>query len=295
VRREKPDEQRCTANRPNGERCTRARWPGTDTCPEHDPDPNVRARYRIMRPSCRETTVEGAPCGRPARLGEDTCWIHNPETRCTARISGGRDHMERVGERCRNIAIPGGTVCLYHGGAAGNVQQAGAYRLFAQEVREHMRTYGEKLDIDAATALINEVQWTAGHVEWLRERVQELTEAHADALYDPDGTTRGNNGRHPLVWGVTRIKEGGDDRGTTEEAAANMWQKLYMEERQQLLRACTASLKAGVDERMVRIAESTGTRVAEVINAILGDLQLTPDQAERVRDIVPRRLRELTA
>lgn len=295
MRRERPDEQRCTALNPNGERCRRERWPGTDTCPAHDPDPDVRARYRAIMRVCTETTVAGARCTQAARIGEDTCWRHDPAFRCTGRISGGTDHKDRAGERCRNRAIEGGTVCEHHGGAAPQVREAAAFNVFAKEARALMATYGEKLDITPENALIAVVQWTAGHVEWLRARVQEIQEAHAESLFDPDGTERAARGRHPLVWGITKIKDGGDDQGVTEEAAASMWLKLYTQERELLIKASATAIRAGVDERLVRIAETTGARVADVIQAILGDLELTPQQWTRVRDVVPARLRELTA
>ncbi len=43
----------------------------------------------------------------------------------------------------------------------------------------------------------------------------------------------------------------------------------------------------------MRLAEAQGEQVAAVIKAILGDLQLTAAQQERVGEVVPRRLRLL--
>lgn len=39
--------------------------------------------------------------------------------------------IKRTGERCKNPAIPGGTVCRFHGGAAPQVQAKAAERLAA--------------------------------------------------------------------------------------------------------------------------------------------------------------------
>lgn len=38
-------------------------------------------------------------------------------------------HSKRSGERCRRLAIPGGTVCIMHGGAAPQVARAARRRL----------------------------------------------------------------------------------------------------------------------------------------------------------------------
>ena len=42
--------------------------------------------------------------------------------RCTARSKG-------TGERCKQTAIPGGTVCRFHGGGAPSVKRKAALRL----------------------------------------------------------------------------------------------------------------------------------------------------------------------
>lgn len=49
--------------------------------------------------------------------------------RCRAR-------SKRSGERCRRLAIPGGTVCVMHGGAAPQVAAAARRRLSDAAVRE---------------------------------------------------------------------------------------------------------------------------------------------------------------
>lgn len=53
-----------------------------------------------------------------------------------------------------------------------------------------------------------------------------------------------------------------------------------------------------IDERLVeinsRISESTGAQVAGMIRAVLGDLELTPEQQRLAAEVVPRRLRELS-
>lgn len=167
------------------------------------------------------------------------------------------------------------------------------------KARTLVHTYGLRRDITPTEALLEEVQWTAGHVAWLRERIQEIETGTADTLEDvcdpedPDGTVRVNRGHNPLVWGVTRIKTGGDDYGTTEEAAPNIWLRLYQEERVHLAKICTDAIRCGIEERRVKLAEQQGQLVADVIRQILGDLNLNADQQARVAEVVPMRLRAL--
>ena len=190
---------------------------------------------------------------------------------CTAK--------NRRGEPCGRAPIKGATVCYVHGGRAPQVKAAAARRLAAQAAEQAVRTLGLAADISPTEALLEEVRWTAGHVAWLRSRVQEL-EQHGG---EPD----------PLVWGVTRVKEGGDDYGTTSEAKPSIWYELYARERTHLIKVCDAAIRAGVEERRVRLAEQQGDLLALAIRQILEAFGLGDDP--RVATIVPGVLREIGA
>lgn len=188
------------------------------------------------------------------------------------------------GGQCRKWAMQGQNVCELHGGKAPqNIAKAKA-RIAEAKAKRLVAIYGCKVETTATAALLEEVQWTAGHVAWLRERIQQL---EGDALVDE------GNGQHPLIWGVTREKTGGEDYGITYEAEPNVWLKLYQQERTHLVKVCEAAIRAGIEERRVQLAESQGALVAGAIRKILGDLQLTPEQQARVSQVVPRHLRAL--
>lgn len=193
---------------------------------------------------------------------------------------------KNTGSQCNANAMTGQNVCRFHGGAAPHSRKAAEKRVAEERVRRFVETYGRKIETTATEALLDEVQWTAGHVTWLRERVQEIESEAVVAAADRE---------HPLVWGVTKEKSGGEDRGTTEEAAPNVWLKLYQQERSHLVKVCEVAIRAGIEERRVRLAEAQGALIAQAIRAILGELQLTPDQQARVPDIVPRHLRALAS
>lgn len=221
--------------------------------------------------------------------------------RCTAHKKGTGGAK---GERCKAWALKGQKVCRVHGGKAPQALAAGKRRVAEARALELVQMYGQKIETTASEALLEDVQWTAGHVAWLRDRVQEIEDravaADADDHDEDDdeeeaGFGRRRGGRSSLVWGITRQKVGGDDRGTTWEAAPNIWLRLYQSERAHLLKVCSAAISAGIEERKVRMAEQHGALVAQVIRAILNDLQLTAEQQDRVPEVVPRHLRALAS
>lgn len=219
---------------------------------------------------CSASLRDGTPCRRAARPGEDTCCVHDPDRpRCGA-------HGRRADEPCDRVPMKGGDRCYIHGGASPQAKRKAAERILEERARKLVDTYGRKVETTATEALLEEVQWTAGHVAWLRERVQEVEQ---DAL----------------VWGKTQSKTGGQDWGETEAAVPNIWLKIYQDERAHLVKVCAEAIKAGIEERRVRLAEQQGALVAQAIRAILGDLRLTPEQQELVKDVVPRHLRALAA
>jgi len=190
------------------------------------------------------------------------------------------------GQQCGAIAMRGQDICRFHGGATKKARAKAQERLTEERARTLVETYGRKIDTTATEALLDEVQWTAGHVAWLRERVQEIESAAE--VQDTDG-------QNPLVWGVTKKKTGGDDFGTTEEATPNIWLKLYQTERVHLVKVCSEAIKAGIEERRIKLAEQQGELVAHAIRAILTDLGLTAEQQARVPEVVPRHLRALAS
>lgn len=195
--------------------------------------------------------------------------------RCTAKAKS-------TGVQCARYAIEGTSTCRVHGSGSRKAKAAAARRVeeakAAREAERAVTTLGLSRDVSPSEALLEEVRWTAGHVDWLRDRVREVE-------------------RDELVWGKTKWKQtesaDGPMEETVEGATPSVWYDLYEREREHLVAVCTAALRAGVEERRVRLAEAQGEQVAAVIKAILGDLQLTAVQQQRVGEVVPRRLRLL--
>lgn len=242
----------------------------------------------------------------------DTCErCGQPHPGCT----GHKKNEPRKGEPCRRPCKPG-EVCNSHGGAAPQVRAARQAREREAEAARQVQTLGLPIDISPTDALLQEVQWTAGHVHWLRTKVQEL-EQQVTHFASREGeedeveffSRHPNHARHGLVWGKTKIVDKGSGPApgvdTTETAAPSIWYVLYAQERDRLIAVCSAALRAGVEERKVRLAESQGDLVVAVIRRILdglltallgaglADTQLTTVWTTAVAEVVPRELRAI--
>lgn len=174
---------------------------------------------------------------------------------------------------CRRAPNDGHDVCWTHGAASPQAQAAGERRVTDRKATELMRRFGEPIDTSPTEALLDTVKWTAGYVAWLRDKVATVTSDER------------------LVWGQTK-RTTGNSASVTHEAAVNPWLTLLGEWSDRLVKVCTAAISAGIEERRVRLAEAQGALVAEVIRKILGDLNLTPEQARKAGEVVPFRLRE---
>lgn len=83
--------------------------------------------------------------------------------------------------------------------------------------------------------------------------------------------------------------------GISSFTDAREWLVLYREERGHLARTAKMCIDAGVATRLVSLAEDQGRILASAIRAVLNALQLTPDQAALVPQVVPPVLRAVAA
>lgn len=178
------------------------------------------------------------------------------------------------GKQCRNRPMRGQSVCRKHGGASPQARAAAGRRLAAAEWAGSFGLPAESGD--PAETVLDEIRWAAGHVTWLRQRVQE-TEPEA------------------LVWGVeVEVDKGsGEFPGidTTSSAKTNAWVRLYGEERDRLIRMCKIAHEMGIAERHVQLAERVGGLMADLLRGVLGELNLSEEQRELASAAVPRHLR----
>lgn len=178
---------------------------------------------------------------------------------CGQRAGWGTDH-------------PGVGRCKHHGGST-TAQRKHVAKIQARaNLEAAIKTFGLPLDVSPQQALIHEVQWTAGHVQWLREQVQELS---------PEA----------MGWGVQRIehRRSGEFPGTDvyEAAYVNILIELYQRERKHLVDVCRVAIAAGIEERRVKLAESQGAVLAAGLNRMFDQLGLSLAQKAKLPELMP--------
>lgn len=199
--------------------------------------------------------------------------------RCTATAKG-------TGKRCAAPRMLGQNVCRTHGGGAPQSRKKAQERLAEAEASKAVERFALRRSVSPSEALLEELQWTAGNVEYFRQKVQEL-------------------GEERLVSGVTKIV---DDprlgRRQTVESKPSVWYELWMREREHLVKVAAHAARAGVEQRRIELAEQTGLLVATVVrrilDALLGALlargiDVREVWDDEVRTIVPREFRAIEA
>lgn len=177
-------------------------------------------------------------------------------TRCTAH--------SRTGEQCKNRPMVGQTVCRMHGGATPVARQAAARRLAEQAAHAELARLSLTAapDIDPADALLRSIAASYSMCQHLRAIVETLPD---DSLTEREYT------------------EGGMRRVTAAEVdLLHTWETLHA-------RVCLGALKAGIDERRIRLAEQQATTIVTVLRAALADLGLDPGD-HQVGETVARHL-----
>lgn len=188
----------------------------------------------------------------------------------------------RAGGKC-GLAAGAGTDhvgigrCARHGGNTRNHKIAARKEL----ARQAVATYGLAREIDPATALLEEVHRTAGHVAWLGQVVAAL---------DKD----------ELVWGLAEETDrppsesspaGGIE--TKRKAAPSVWVELYQAERAHLAKVAKAAIDAGVNERVVGVFERVGATYVALLNRVFDRLELSEQQRALVPEVVTAELRAI--
>lgn len=165
--------------------------------------------------------------------------------RCTALA-------RTTGERCKRRPIPGGTVCVKHGGGAPAVRAA-AERRRAQAEATALLEVVWNLDAAPVTDPVEALAALAGKAQ------------HALDVLGAQVTTTGLDGPAGLAWSRT------------------------MKELRAMLEGLE---RLGLEDRRVRISEQTGQMLAAVVRTVLERINLTAEQQSLAASVVPAVFRE---
>jgi len=203
---------------------------------------------------------------------------------------------KRSQERCHAIALSNTDRCRSHSGLRPEVQRARGVALSAFSAIAAAGVTSNSEMVDPATATLGML-----HMSWLRVHLYAgLLEAQVaaegggagDVPNDPGDVVRGA-GDSPDTGGLVGHTYGAvKDIGiyVSGEAPRGL-ALLEAQERERCVKFAKTAHDMGIADRQIQLAESQGALLAGVIRAVLGDLDLTPEQQARVPEVVPRHLR----
>ncbi|WP_298207399.1 hypothetical protein [Ferrimicrobium sp.] len=147
---------------------------------------------------------------------------------------------------------------------------------------------GIPVETNPAEALLHAVWEAAGNVEFYRQLIQELEAHPEEGQYseDSEGKTHyrpGKRGIYGETYHISGIPTG--------EATVHVLVQLYNEERDRLVKYSSEALRAGVEERRVKLAESEARVLFGAVMAALAEADLSFQQQESVRRSIAMRLR----
>lgn len=180
-------------------------------------------------------------------------------TRGQADAVGQCDAKTKTGGKCKRPRGFGtnhyGTgKCSFHGGNLPSHRKKGANDSLNQLM-------GREIQINPLDAILWCIRLKAGEVKWLTMKMAEM---------DKD--------QEWFEWTEYQGKQ------------FNVWVRQRDAAMRDLTRFSKDAISLGLAERAVRLAEHYGDMIAKLINGILGDLSLTPDQLQYAPQIVRRHL-----
>lgn len=187
------------------------------------------------------------------------------DRRCTAK--------SRSGERCKKAAIKGGKVCATHGGRARQVKAKAAERVEKVAVEKEALRLGIVVEVDPGEALLGALYRAWADLHYYDDRVNQHQAAGGEVYgrtYHASGYETGEAKRHILV----QMREDATKRVAEISALA---------------------LRAGVEERRVRLAEADARGLATEVIGALADIRAPKELAERFKAALAARLRALPA
>lgn len=174
-------------------------------------------------------------------------------------------HKKGTPGRCKKWPIRGATVCESHGGAAPQVRAKAAVRA------EVLRWGLGDAHIDPAETLLRLLSQSAARAERYATELEELV-ADSDSLRD------------------ALIREAYGEFGPVGEYVRGL-ARLEAEERDRCGSFAARAIAAGLNERMVRVAEKQASIAEQALMAALEDIGLSTDQRQHAAERLVHHLR----
>lgn len=224
----------------------------------------------------------------PMQRGTDMAPVPNPGG---ARWCPDHNRLECTGNRsrgrgiCHGPAIRGTSKCRTHAGKKTELAKAQG-----QAVITAWNAMGGTPNIDYRMAVLGVLQMTwlrlAAYSELLRRQVAAEGEVTEAEIFDPDEGSPKTSGLIGYRYGAA----GKEGRIYAQSEEVRALVALESAERDRVVRYSKVAHDMGISERLTSLAERWGDLVAGRISAILGELNLTPEQQARVPELIQRHL-----
>jgi hypothetical protein len=196
---------------------------------------------------------------------------------CGATKKSGDGHCKRPQGWGTNH--PGVGRCKLHGGASPQAEVTGVVQL----ARREAVVMGAPIDnLTPEVALLECIRIAGGEVAYASERIAELQPEDA---VGPVITTRPLKEEKGAEHPSERVYEEGPP-------ALHIWIEVRAKAMDRLVKYSEVAIKAGLEERRVRVAEAQGQLMAEAVRGILVDLGVAEDP--RAPEVVRRHLTRMS-
>lgn len=212
------------------------------------------------------------------------CHLEHPK--CSA-------HSKRTGGPCGAQPMAGQRVCKNHGGKAPAALAKAEQRIAVAEATDALHKMGVPVPVDPGDAVLALVAEAHGNVIFLRSRVQELDQLKGGPHILAALGGGGRDGRDIALRGAPKIADRTDPGNW--KAAPHVLVTMYESWCDRLAQYSALALKAGVEERRLRIQESELERVYGAVLTSLNAAGLTPEQQEAFRVSLANELRRLAS
>jgi hypothetical protein len=139
---------------------------------------------------------------------------------------------------------------------------------------------GTPVETDPGQGILDEIARSAGHIRWLEQKLIALDEAEVvqTEYHVSEERSGGPGGGYEL-------------RRRELRPEISPWWALYERERKHFASVCAGAVRAGVEERRIRIAERQQDVLEAAFVAAIADLGLDPHDS-RVRKVLGARLQQ---
>lgn len=209
----------------------------------------------------------------------------DPSLHCGAHPGADRGPCRAT--KGRGTPHPGWGHCKHHGGST----PSGIAHAERERTRALAARWALPLDIDPATALLDEVRRSAGIVAWLQQQVTRLIQGDPndpDAVPDVDRLVRGtrfvrrrevyerdpDTGQQVPTGEVEQVSEVGP--------GVHHWWAMLAAERKHLAAVARDAVHAGVAQQRVAIEEAQGELLGQALSVAARQVDVDPDVMERL-------------